>query len=71
MIFFLTLAIALLLTNTASACSMCFYGNPNQSEVIALRTSVLVLLTIVIIVLGFFAKFFISVGRRSKLMSPH
>ena len=54
-------------TDTAMACSMCFYGSPKQNEVIALKASVVFLLAVVVSVLALFGKFFFDVSRREKI----
>ncbi len=57
----------LLLSKTSWACSVCFFGAPNDQANVALRAGVLVLLLLVFAVLGGFIKFFWSVYKKSKL----
>ena len=53
---------------TVLACSICFYGSPNSTANIALRAGVLALLIILLGVLTIFAKFFLNIRKRAKLM---
>jgi len=57
----------LLLTSKFSfACSVCFYGDPNQSSIIGIRLGILSLLIILLIVMGLFVKFFLNLKKRSQ-----
>jgi len=58
----------LFFVNSAQACSVCFSNVPDDPANIALKNSVLVLLGVIATVLALFAKFFLSVRRREKLM---
>jgi hypothetical protein len=51
----------------AHACSVCFYGDPTQKSNIALRWAVILLLGVLALLMVFFVKFFVSVGKRSRL----
>ena len=59
----------LLIPRVGEACSVCFAGDPTQKASVALRNSVIFLLAVLLGVLALFAKFFISVAKRSKLTS--
>ena len=48
------------------ACSVCFYGEPNNSANVALRMGVLTLFGILLGVLALFIKFFLSVRKRAQ-----
>ena len=64
----LTIIFALftLVAQNAVACSMCFFGSPNNKANIALRVGVLTLLIIVVAVLATFAKFFLDIRKRTQ-----
>jgi len=49
------------------ACSICYFGSPEDPMNMSLRISILFMLLILVIVLGLFAKFFLSVRKRSKM----
>ena len=49
------------------ACSVCFFGSPNDPANKALRMGILVMLGILLVVLGLLTKFFINFNRRAKL----
>lgn len=49
------------------ACSVCFYGDPNTLDNQALRMGIVLLLAFLIVILALFAKFFLSVKKRSKI----
>ena len=63
----LTAAVFLIISHTADACSVCFFGDPTEQANVALQKSILTLLGVLVVVLGAFVKFFLSVARRSKL----
>ena len=48
------------------ACSICFYGDPDEPANKALRYGIITLLAILLVVLGLFARFFISLGKRNR-----
>ncbi len=54
-------------SSNAFACSVCFFGSPNDPANKALRMGILVMFGILLIVLGLFAKFFVNFNRRAKL----
>jgi len=56
----------LMIAKTTQACSVCFYGDPTEKMNVALRQGIIVLLVVLIVVLGLFIKFFLSVAKRSK-----
>ena len=58
-----------LLTKQSLACSMCFYGSAKNTANMALRAGVFLLLIIILGVLLAFAKFFLIVRKRSKLIT--
>ena len=49
------------------ACSMCFYGSPNNSAIIGLKMGVLTLLAILFVIFGLIIKFLINFNRRAQL----
>jgi len=58
--------------NSLEACSICFYGDPNDPANIALKWSITALMLILFVVLALLAKFFLGVRKRAKLMEvPH
>ena len=50
------------------ACSVCLSPIENDPANVALRASVLCLLTVTFVVLGSFTKFFLSIRKREKLL---
>ena len=50
------------------ACSVCFGGASDDPMNTSLRWAVLFLLGVVFIILGIFAKFFLNIRRRAKLL---
>ena len=52
----------------ALSCSVCFFGDPQDTANKALRFGILVMLIILLGVLGLVAKFLINFNRRAKLM---
>jgi len=53
------------------ACAVCFKGDPQDPMNQGLRAGILVLLVILTVMLGLFARFFISLGRRAKMNEGH
>ena len=53
----------------ADACTMCFYGDPDEPANRSLRAGVLVLLLIVLGMLALFARFFLKLKKRSQNMT--
>ncbi len=51
------------------SCSVCFFGSANDPANIAMRVGIITLLVILLGVLGLFAKFFLTIKKRSKLIS--
>ncbi len=49
------------------ACSACFYGDPTQKSIVAVKWGVLTLLIAIVSVLIAFIKFFIGFNKRSQL----
>lgn len=49
------------------ACSICFFGAPEDPMNIGLRAAVVCMLAILVLLFGFFIKFFASVSKRSNL----
>jgi hypothetical protein len=49
------------------ACSVCFWGAPEDPMNISLRAAIMFMLSVLLIVFSFFIKFFIGVSQRSKL----
>lgn len=64
-------AINLLFVGTplAYACSVCFGGASDDPANIGLRNGVIFLLTVVLLVLAIFTKFFFGIRKRTKLLS--
>ena len=60
---------AALPTKICWACSMCFYGSPKSTANTALRMGVLSLFIILLGVLFAFAKFFLNIRKRARLMT--
>ena len=50
------------------ACSVCYFGSPQDPMNMSLRVSILFMLLILLIVLSLFVKFFFSVRKRSKML---
>jgi len=50
------------------ACSVCFFGAKDDPMNVSLRASIVCMLIILAVVLGLFAKFFLGVRKRSKLI---
>lgn len=63
-----SLIIAFILSSAklASACSVCFFGDPTEKANIALRNGILALLVVLLGVLTLFIKFFLGIAKRSK-----
>lgn len=61
------LAILILLTaqTPAHACSVCFYGDPNQAAAIGLRWAIITLLVFLVIIMIAFVKFLYSFNKRA------
>jgi len=51
------------------ACSVCFFNAPDDPMNISLRAAIIVMLLLLAFVLGLFAKFFLGIRKRSKLMA--
>ena len=67
--FIIVLGIAFLVNpKTVEACSACFYGDPDSTVILSLKMGVLSLMGILLLVMGAFISFFISVTKRSQLM---
>ena len=49
------------------ACSVCFFGAPEDPMNVGLRTAVLCMLAVLVVLFGLFIKFFAGVSKRSKL----
>ena len=64
----LELITCFLLTNPKSlwACSICFYGAPDQKANVAARMAIITLLSIVTVVLSFFIRFIFIFRKRAK-----
>ena len=52
---------------TMHACSVCFFGSSEDPMNAGLRAGILCMLVALVLVLGLFIKFFLSVRKRSKL----
>lgn len=65
-IIFLLLSI---LSVSASACSVCFKPEGNETTAQSIRFGVLFLLAILLFVLGAFVSFFLNIRKRAKLIS--
>jgi len=50
------------------ACSVCYFGSPQDPMNTSLRVSIIVMLLILVVVLSLFVKFFFSVRKRSKML---
>jgi len=50
------------------ACSVCYFGSPEDPMNMSLRVSIIVMLLILAAVLSLFVKFFFSVRKRSKML---
>ena len=50
------------------ACSVCFFGAPDEPMNIALRAAIICMLSVLGILFSFFIKFFAGVSKRSKLI---
>ena len=53
---------------TFLACSVCFWGSAKDPANIALRMGIITLLVVLLGILGLFAKFFLTIKKRSKLI---
>ena len=62
------LASLFLFPGSADACSVCLSPVAHDPTMIALRASVLCLLTVTLVILASFAKFFLSVRKRERLL---
>ena len=69
-IVFLMTNIIAFIYSPAFACSVCFRGIANDPNMIGLRSAILFMLGILAIIASFLIKFFISIGKRSKLTNP-
>lgn len=49
------------------ACSVCFFGAPDDPMNIGLRAAIVCMLSLLLLLFGFFIKFFAGVCKRSKL----
>lgn len=49
------------------ACSVCFYGAPEDPMNMGLRSAVIFMLIVLSVVLGLLARFFLNVRKRSKV----
>jgi hypothetical protein len=54
-------------SKTASACSICFFGDPTSRANVALRWGIITLLIVLVVVLALMVSFFLSVARRDGL----
>lgn len=68
--FLLIQLINIFLPATTYACSVC-YGDPGSPLTIALRWSVLFLLTVLLAVLGCFVKFFLQIRKKEMLFNAN
>jgi len=57
----------LLTPSVSLACSVCFYGTSDDPMNFALKMGIVSLLLILIVIMGLFIKFFLSIRNRSKL----
>jgi hypothetical protein len=64
---FAGILIVLLWAVPSFACSACFYGDPTQKSIVAVKWGVFTLLAAVVSVLFAFIKFFIGFNKRSQL----
>lgn len=62
-------AILILLPNIANACSMCFFGDPEQPMNKGLEAGILTLLVILVGIFILFITFFLNFIRRSKALN--
>ncbi|MFT5387529.1 MAG: hypothetical protein ACI9E5_000657 [Candidatus Omnitrophota bacterium] len=65
---FTIFSLLILETTSAMACYTCFSTDESDPNNIALRYSILFLLIVVTLVLMLFAKFFLSIRKREKLL---
>lgn len=54
------------LSKTAAACSVCFGGQADDPSNRALRNGVLLLMAVAVVVLAFFARFFLNIRKRTR-----
>ena len=57
-----------ILVPQALSCSVCFFGDPQDSANKALRSGILMMLALLVLVLGLVVKFLVDFNRRAKLM---
>jgi hypothetical protein len=55
------------ISSIAHACSVCFYGSPEEKQNIALSYAVIGLLAFLVIIMVLFIKFLIGFQKRAKL----
>ncbi|MBI5150307.1 MAG: hypothetical protein HZA28_06020 [Candidatus Omnitrophica bacterium] len=65
---FISLVLFLGGTQAGYACSVCFGGSSQDPANIGLRNGVIFLLAVVLLVLASFARFFLNIRKRTKLM---
>lgn len=53
------------------ACSVCYFGPPDDPMNMSLRAGIIFMLAILVVVLGTFAKFFLGVRKRSQLLTDN
>jgi len=53
------------------ACSVCYFGVPEDPMNVSLSMGILFMLAILVVVLSLFAKFFLGVRKRSKLLTQN
>jgi len=51
------------------ACSVCYFGPPDDPMNMSLRGAIMAMFAVLAVVLGLLAKFFLSVRKRSRLMN--
>ncbi|MCA9406941.1 MAG: hypothetical protein KC684_10410 [Candidatus Omnitrophica bacterium] len=63
---FLVFAILLTISKTASACSICFYGDSDDPMNKGLRAGILLLLAVLSVLMVLFIKFFLGLKKRAS-----
>lgn len=61
-------AMIFVLAKAVFACSVCLGGSADDPANMGLRNAVLFLLAVVVVLLAFFAKFFLNIRKRAKGM---